>query len=59
MPDSGKVMVTLKDPVSGAIFQAFEGDVVDGRYRVVKVGLQSVVLAYPDGSGQRTIALGS
>jgi hypothetical protein len=51
-------LVTLKDPSSGAVFQAFEGDVVDGRYRVVKIGLQSVVLAYVDGTGQRTIPLG-
>ena len=56
--DSGRPMVTLKDPVSNAVFQAFEGDIVDGRYRVVKVGGQSVVLSYLDGSGTRTISLG-
>jgi hypothetical protein len=51
-------MVSLKDPVSNALFQAFEGDIVDGRYRVVKVGTQSVVLSYVDGTGTRTISLG-
>ena len=56
--DSGRPMVSLKDPVSNAVFQAFEGDIVDGRYRVVKVGGQSVVLSYLDGSGTRTISLG-
>lgn len=59
MPGTGRMMVTLKDPATGAIFQAFEGDVVDGRYRVVKVGLQSVVVSYLDGTSTRTIALGS
>jgi hypothetical protein len=58
MPSDGRTMVTLKDPVSGAIFQGFEGEVIDGRYRIVKVGVQSVVVAYLDGSGTRTIALG-
>jgi hypothetical protein len=52
-----RTMVTLKDPAGAMIFQAFEGDIVDGRYRVVKVGLQSVVVSYVDGSGQRTIGL--
>jgi len=32
---------------------------VDGRYRVTKVGLQSVTLAYLDGSGVKLIGLGS
>jgi hypothetical protein len=54
----GKSMVTLKDPTSGAVFNAMEGDIVDGRYRVVKVGLQSVTLAYLDGSGTKLIGLG-
>jgi hypothetical protein len=58
MPDTHRTMVTLKDPSTSTIYQAFEGDVVDGRYRVVKVGIQSVVLSYLDGSGVRTIGLG-
>jgi hypothetical protein len=52
------VVVTLKDPGTGALFHASEGDIVDGRYRLIKVGVQSAVVAYLDGSGQRTIALG-
>jgi hypothetical protein len=58
LPESGRVMATLRDPATGAVFQAFEGDIVDGRYRVVKVGVQSVILSYVDGSGSRTIPLG-
>lgn len=54
----GRTLVTLKDPSSNTVYQAFEGDIVDGRYRVVKVGVQSVVVSYLDGSGIRTLALG-
>jgi hypothetical protein len=54
----GRTMVTLRDAASGALLQGFEGDVVDGRYRIVRVGLQSVVVSYVDGSGTRTIPLG-
>ncbi|HSG00407.1 MAG TPA: hypothetical protein VLA20_04710 [Vicinamibacterales bacterium] len=56
-PD-GRIVVTLKDPASGALFHASENEIVDGRYRIIKVGAQSVVVSYLDGSGQRTIALG-
>jgi hypothetical protein len=53
-PDVGRV-VALKDPATGAVFQALEGQIVDGRYRVVKIGQTSAVLTYVDGTGQRTI----
>ena len=56
-PD-GRVVVTLKDPSTGALFHAHEGEIVDGRYRLLKVGTQSVVVSYLDGTGQRTIPLG-
>ncbi len=56
-PDIGKV-ATLKDPASGALFQALEGQIVDGRYRLVRIGNESVVVAYLDGTGQRTIPVG-
>jgi hypothetical protein len=58
IPETGRTMVTLQDPASKAVYQGFEGDIVDGRYRVVKVGSQSVVLSYVDGTGMRTIPLG-
>jgi hypothetical protein len=58
VPGTGRTMVTLKDPDSNAVFQAFEGDIVDGRYRIVKVLPRSVVISYVDGTGTRTIPLG-
>jgi hypothetical protein len=51
----GRVLVTLRDPGTNAIFQVFEGQIVDGRYRLVKVGLQSVVVAHLDGTNPRTL----
>ena len=32
-----------------------EGDVVEGRYRIVRIGVESVELAYIDGLGRQTI----
>ena len=36
--------------------QAQEGGIVDGRYRLVKIGLESVVIEHLDGSGRTTLA---
>lgn len=58
-PGTNRTVAMLKDPASGALFHAFEGDIVDGRYRLVKVGAQSVVVSYVDGSGIRTLGLGN
>jgi len=57
-PRTGRTMVTLRDPATGTLFQAFEGDVVDGRYRVLQIGLESVTVSYVDGSGVRKLSLG-
>jgi hypothetical protein len=32
-----------------------EGDIIDGRYRLVKIGVESVVMEYADGRGRTTI----
>jgi len=34
-----------------------EGDVIDGRYRIVRVGVESIVMEYLDGKGRQTIPL--
>jgi hypothetical protein len=38
-------------------FYGREGDIVDGRYKLLKIGVESVTMAYPDGRGQQTIRL--
>ena len=57
-PMTGRQMVTLKDASGNTLFQATEGAVVDGKYKIIKINVQSVVIAYVDGTGQRTIGLG-
>ena len=56
-PD-GRRQAGLKDPATGAYYTAAEGMVIDGRYKIVKIAGQSVVISYVDGSGQRTLVLG-
>ena len=44
--------------LNGAVILAREGDVIEGKYRLVKVGLESIVMSYLDGQGQVTIRSG-
>lgn len=34
-----------------------EGDIIDGRYRLVRIGVESVVMEYVDGRGRSTIRM--
>ena len=43
--------------VNGTVVVAREGDVVDGKYRLLKVGLTAIIMAYLDGQGQTNIPL--
>lgn len=56
-PVIGKRVASLTDQ-QGGVFQGVEGDIVDGRYRLLKVGDKSVVVAFLDGSGQKTLIPG-
>jgi hypothetical protein len=38
-------------------FYGREGDIVDGRYKLIRIGLESVTMSYLDGKGQQTIRL--
>ena len=49
--------LTMNDN-SGTLFRGVEGDIVDGRYRLLKVGDKSVVVAFLDGTGQKTLIPG-
>jgi hypothetical protein len=40
------------------VFYGREGDIIDGRYRIVSIGVESIVVAYVDGRGTRRIPLG-
>jgi len=43
---------------NGVTFEGVEGDTIDGRYKLIKVGTDSVVMTYVDGSGQKVIYRG-
>jgi hypothetical protein len=34
-----------------------EGDIIDGRYRIVKIGTESIEMVHLDGRGRQTIRL--
>ena len=41
----------------GNVFYGKEGDIIEGRYRVVRIGPDSLELSYLDGRGRQTIRL--
>jgi len=53
----GAKIAVLVDP-SGHTEHGREGDIVAGRYRILKVGEESVEIAYLDGTGRRTLRVG-
>ncbi len=53
--DRGLRLAVLSD-ARGVYFGA-EGQIIDGRYRIVRIGTETVVVTYVDGTGQRTIPL--
>lgn len=55
LPGQGKVAV-LRDP-AGHVDYGGEGTIIEGRYRVVRIGVESIELAYLDGRGRQTIRL--
>lgn len=54
LPGGGKV-ASLSD--GKGVFLGREGDVIDGRFRIVRIGLESIVMEYVDGRGRQTIPL--
>ena len=53
-PDGMKIAVLTDSKVT---LHGREGDIIDGRYRIVKIGVESVELTYADGRGRQTIRL--
>jgi len=52
-----KQIVAVLSDTKGTVFRAMEGQVVDGRYRVVKIGEESLVIEYVNGTGRMTLPL--
>ena len=49
-------VAVLSDP-NGHVTHGVEGATIDGRYRIVRIGEQSIELSYLDGRGRQTIRL--
>jgi len=54
----GGQRVAYLNDTQGGVFRGIEGDIIDGRYRLLKVADRSVVVAFLDGSGQKTLTPG-
>ena len=39
------------------VFYGREGDIIEGRYRIVRIGVESIEMMHVDGRGQQTIRL--
>lgn len=52
----GERVATFSDE-RGNTFHGKEGDIIEGRYRVLRIGTDSVDVAYLDGRGRQTIRL--
>ena len=52
----GEKIAILSDG-RNAPFYGKEGAIIEGRYRILKIGVESVELAYADGRGRQTIRL--
>jgi hypothetical protein len=37
------------------IYQGKEGDIIEGRYRIVRIGAESIEMTHLDGSGRQVI----
>ena len=49
--------LAILSDAKGNVFYGKEGDIIDGRYRVLKIGAESAELAYTDGRGRQVIRL--
>jgi len=53
---AGLKIAAMSDCKGNTFFEP-EGKVVDGRYRLIRIGLESIVMEYPNGTGRMTIRL--
>jgi hypothetical protein len=55
LPEQSVVAVLADD--RGSVLQGMEGQVVDGRYRIVRIGQEALVIEHVDGTGRTTLPL--
>ena len=54
-PERAQKIAILSD--SRGIYHGREGDIIEGRYRILRIGVESLDMAYLDGRGRQTIRL--
>jgi len=54
-PQNTKPIAVLSD--ARGVYQGRVGDIIDGRYRILNIGVESIDLVYLDGRGRQTIRL--
>ena len=54
---AGKPKIAILSDGQGPPFMGKEGEAVAGRYRIIRIGVESIELSYLDGRGRQTIRL--
>ena len=54
-PDSVGMVAVLSDGRS--VYHGTQGDIIEGRYRIVRIGLESIEIEVLDGGRRRTLSL--
>jgi hypothetical protein len=57
MPEQQKRIAILSDGKGGVPIYGAEGETVEGRHKILKIGTESIEMAYLDGRGRQTIRL--
>jgi hypothetical protein len=55
--DKTQRLAVLSDGRGGIPMYGKEGDIIEGRYRILKIGAESIEMSYLDGRGRQTIRL--
>jgi hypothetical protein len=55
--DRGGLRIAVLSDSAGHIDYGAEGAIIGGRYRVLKIGVESIEMAHLDGRGRQTIRL--
>ena len=50
-------LAVLTNTATRDVFYGREGEIIDGRYRILRIGVESIEMAYVDGRGRQTIRL--
>jgi hypothetical protein len=53
----GKPRIAVLSDSAGHVFHGTEGQNIEGRYRILKIGEESIEMSYIDGRGRQTIRL--